>query len=276
MAQHNGLALPPRATPVITRLVDHYRSQRELAWMYGQGSVFSGLRNDSDLDLILVWDQMPAADTLPDQLTDRWIPHGDIALEKATIDGYDVDLMHVLRPQLEDWINQVRRGDGWAEPAWPQPIHVAAGLAEGVILLDGRGDGAAHQLQVHHPSPLLVHAVTDQLRSSISGYIGELREAAAHQHRWLYTSLASQLLRTIYLAWFLIEGHYPPFPKYLRQWFVRFNMNTMVRQLEHDYWTAPTDPDRAEAMAELAKAVMTLAEQKPSQESSPSSGQARS
>jgi hypothetical protein len=67
MAQRNELALPEGAGPVITRLVHHYRRQPELAWMYGHGSVFSGLRNDSDLDLILVWDQMPAAETLPDR-----------------------------------------------------------------------------------------------------------------------------------------------------------------------------------------------------------------
>lgn len=199
-------------------------------------------------------------------MTDRWIPHGAIALEKATIDGYDVDLMHVPRPEFTDWIEQVRRGEGWARQSWPQPIHVAAGFAEGIFLLDDRGEGAACQLQVQRPSATLVQAVTDHLRSSLPGYIGELREAAAQQHRWLYTSLASQLHRTIYLAWFLAEGHYPPFPKYLRQWFDRFNMNTKVRQLEDHYWAAPSDPGRAEAMAELAEAVVTLAKRKLSQE----------
>ncbi|SDS12693.1 hypothetical protein [Microlunatus soli] len=272
MAQRNELSVPDRAVPVVTQLADHYRRRPELGWMYGQGSVFSGLRDDSDLDLILVWEQMPTTATLPHQLTSRWIPHGNMSLEKATIDACDVDLMHVPRPEFENWLEQVRRGDGWTGHAWPQPIHVAAGRAEAVMLLDDRGDGAAHQLQVQRPSSALVEAVTDQLRSSLPGYVRELREAAAQRHRWLYTSLASQLHRTIYLAWFLAEGHYPPFPKYLPQWFDRLNMNTTLRRLEDDYWSAPSDPDRADAIAELAEAVVTLAEQKLIQAPSPFSG----
>lgn len=39
MAQRNDLALPDGATPVITRLVEHYQRQPGLVWMYGQGSV---------------------------------------------------------------------------------------------------------------------------------------------------------------------------------------------------------------------------------------------
>jgi len=65
--------------------------------MYGQCSVFTRIRDDSDLDLILVWDELPPTATLTGKLTSEFMPHEDVVLEKATLDAYDVDLMHVPR-----------------------------------------------------------------------------------------------------------------------------------------------------------------------------------
>jgi hypothetical protein len=87
---------------VLERLVDHYRRADGLSWMYGQGSVIRGLADDSDLDLILVWnDDALNRSTLPGQ--SKLTLHGQLALEQSNIDGYDLDLMHVPRRTFETW-----------------------------------------------------------------------------------------------------------------------------------------------------------------------------
>lgn len=260
MVRRDEVVLPSGATAVVEQLLAHFGDRPGLAWMYGQGSVFTRIRDDSDLDVILVWAQLPTAATLPETFTSRFAAHEDIALEKSRIEGYEVDLMHVPRRVFDDWVTRLDQGDGWSGNPWPDPIHVAAGLAEGVMLLDCRGDGAAYQRQLQTPSPILVRRVTDQLGLSVPGYLEELRRSAARGHRWLFASLSGQLHRLIYLTWFLAEGHFPPFPKYLPEWFARFDMDIEIRHLEEECWAAATDPDEVEAIARLAHAVLDLAE----------------
>jgi hypothetical protein len=47
----------PSVALAVERLVDHYRRTDDLSWMYGQGSVFTGVTEDSDLDFILIWEK---------------------------------------------------------------------------------------------------------------------------------------------------------------------------------------------------------------------------
>lgn len=263
MVHRDEIALRRGAAAVVAQLLTHFGDQPGLAWMYGQGSVFTRIRDDTDLDLILVWDQLPTAATLTGTVTSRFTAHEGIALEKATMDDHEVDLMHVPRQLLDEWIAELDRGDGWSGNAWPRPIHVAAGLAESVMLLDRRGEGTSRRLRVQSPSPILLRRVTAELGSSLSGFLNELHRSAARGHRWLYASLSGQLHRLIYLTWFLAEGHYPPFPKYLPHWFARFQMDTDIQRLEEDSWTAGSDADQATAMKRLAYAVLNLAGRSP-------------
>jgi hypothetical protein len=145
-------------------LVDHYRrtDTGDLSWMYGQGSVITGLTDDSDLDLILIWDEdVPKVSTLPG--SSNLAAHGRLALEQSNLDCYDVDLMHVPRRTFESWM-------------------------------------------------------------------GEL------------------------------EGHYPPFPKYLPQWYERFGMNSDIRGLEMTYWATRDPAEGTAALESVAAAVLNLPE----------------
>jgi hypothetical protein len=221
--------------------------------MHGQGSVITGLSEDSDLDLILVWERdVPSTSTLPGATVTS---HGELLLEQARLDGYDVDLMHIPRLTFEGWLRELEQGEGWSDTAWPSPIYVAAGLAEGKLLLDPTGHGAAERSRVQVPPAALVARVRDQLEAAAPGFVKEMRSAADKDHHWLHASLAVQLHKLIYTTWFLVEGHYPPFPKYLPQWYERFDMNSHVRSLEVAYWTAS---DQTTALEALAAAVLDL------------------
>ena len=221
--------------------------------MYGQGSVITGLSEDSDLDLILVWEEdVPSAPTLPDATATS---QGELLLEQSRLDGYDIDLMHIPRLTFDGWLSELEQGEGWSDTAWPSPIYVAAGLAEAKLLLDPTGHGAAERSRVQVPAAALVARVRNQLEAAAPGFIKELRSAAEKEHRWLHASLAVQLHKLTYTAWFLVEGHYPPFPKYLPQWCERYGMNSHVRSLEAAYWTAP---DPTTALEALVAAVLDL------------------
>jgi len=250
-----------RHPAALARLVDHYgrTASADLCWMYGQGSVMAGLTEDSDLDLILVWvTDIPSAPTLPGQssLTE----HAGLALEQSHIDGYDVDVMHVPRSALEDWMSELERGDGWTGSAWPLPIYVAAGLAESELLLDPTGLGMEYRSRVQVPAARLVSSVRHHLEATLPGYVKELDRAGERQNRWLHAHLAVELHKLIYTAWFLFERHYPPFPKYLPQWYERFGMDSGIRRLEATYWAARDPAEETTALESLAAAVLNLPE----------------
>ncbi len=250
------------------RLVDHYRRTDDLCWMYGQGSVFMGVTEDSDLDFILIWEKAaPDASTLPGR--SNLTSHGPLALEQSTVDGYDVDLMHVPRRTFENWMDELEQGDGWAGTAWPLPIHVAAGLAESELLLDPTGLGTEHRSRVQTPAAPLVATVRHHLKATASGFIKELYRSAERDNPWLHAHLAVQLHKLIYTAWFLLEGHYPPFPKYLPHWYDRFAMNTHIRALEAATWTTPNPTAQTTALNALTTAVLNLPERQAAREDGP-------
>ncbi|MEU4294160.1 hypothetical protein AB0E63_38575 [Kribbella sp. NPDC026596] len=244
---------------VVERLVDHYHRTHadDLSWMYGQGSVITGLADESDLDLILIWNtDVPSAPTLPGQ--SNVTVHGRLALEQSNVDGYDVDLMHVPRRTFENWISELERGDGWAGAAWPLPVYVAAGLAESELLLDQTGVGTEYRSRVQIPAAPLVAKVRHQLEIAVPGFIKELSRAADRDNRWLHADLAVQLHKLVYTAWFLFEGHYPPFPKYLPQWYERFGMDREIQRLEATFWAARDPAESTAALESLAAAVLNL------------------
>jgi len=244
---------------VVERLVDHYRRAADLDWMYGQGSVITGLTDNSNLDLILIWDKdVPTASTLFGP--SKFIRHGQLALEQSAVDGHDVDLMHVPRCTFEDWMNELEQGDGWEDTAWPLPIYVAAGLATSELLLDPTGLGAEHRSRVQTPAAPLVAKVRRQLTAAAPDLVKELHRSAERENRWLHAHLAVQLHKLIYTAWFLFEGHYPPFPKYLPQWYERFGMNSEIQGLEATYWSTSDTVERSAALKSLAAAVLDLPE----------------
>jgi hypothetical protein len=244
------------AQRVVEQVADRFGRQEALAWLYGQGSVITGFSTDSDLDFVAVWHRMPTAAVMPGG--SGFARHGELALEQLRMGGYDVDVQHVPSAMFEQWIEAVGRGEGWSGEQWPMPSHVAAGLAEGLLVVDSSGAGAELQAQLQQPEPVLVEAVVGQLSAAAPGLLSEMERASSRHDLWLHDLLAVQLHKMIYTAWFLIEGHYPPFPKHLCNWYQRFGMDDRVRQLEERYWATTDQRDRRSALAELTSTVLAL------------------
>jgi hypothetical protein len=254
--EHRLGDLPLAARPVVGELADVWARTGGLSWAYGQGSVFSGFTAESDLDFIVIWDRMPEMATAP--VDSSFAPHRDLTMEQCRMGGYDIDIQHVSRRVFDEWVGQLGRGEGWSGDQWPMPVHVAAGLAHGLLLCDPRGAGTQLQARLQTPEPQLVEAVAQRLARAAPAFVKELTRARTRADLWLHDLLAVRWHKLIYTAWFLAEGHYPPFPKHLGQWMERLGMNEHARRLETYYWAAPDDEGRDAALADLAASVAQL------------------
>lgn len=136
------------------------------------------------------------------------------------------------------------------------PIHAAAGLAHGMVLLDPDGEGARVQSRLRQPPPSLVVAVRAQLAAMVPDYVDELERCTARGDHWLHQNLSGQLLKVVYIGWFLAEGHLPPFPKRLPAWFARLGMDPAVVELERACWAAGSMTSSTDAVAALAELVL--------------------
>ncbi|WP_114558173.1 hypothetical protein [Desertihabitans aurantiacus] len=184
--------------------------------------------------------------------------HAELLFEKGDAAGFELDVQHVPRETFDGWLEQLDRGLGWAGEQWPTPIHVAAGLAQGVLLVDPAGEGEVIQQRLREPAPRLVQVVLEQLDARTPSFLTELQKAHDAGNLWLHDSLAVELHRLVYIAWFLAEGHHPPFLKHLPQWFETLDLNPDIQHLEATYWAVGDRGARRGALRELALAVLQL------------------
>ncbi|GHO84709.1 hypothetical protein [Dictyobacter formicarum] len=103
------------------KVITEYSRIGDLAFGYGQGSVFAGFSRDSDLDINLVWER-----ACPPQLSERPVAllcdserepvqfdEASLALDKLWVDGRQVDVVHHTGKTFNNWLEQIRHGDGW-------------------------------------------------------------------------------------------------------------------------------------------------------------------
>jgi hypothetical protein len=251
--------LPEPTEQVVRTIIENYRNTSGLSWIHGQGSVFSRFTDDSDLDFIVGWDtELPDRPSLPAELGSRITTHGSVVLEQASVNGYDLDVMHLPRAWFEDWLGQLDAGQGWQGTEWPLPIYAASGLAHGAILLDPTGVAERAQDRLQHPPPRLVASVHDQLGTTLPPALAELQGCARRGDHWLHRNLTVQLLKIIYTGWFLAEGHLPPFPKRLSAWYERLGLDPAVIRLESACWQSSSLDATTSSVAAFGHRVLAL------------------
>lgn len=250
----------PRWVPEIAEtVVAVYESVPHLAWIHGQGSVFCGFSQDSDLDLIAVWDgPLPAVGSGLSSGFER-TASGQMVLEQGLIADRQVDVLHIPLSTFEGWAVAVADGRGWQQPMeWPLPLHAIAGFVYGVTLCEPHGLAARAARRSAGPSATLVDSLTLSLGEQLPVFVAELRRCADQGHSWLHGHLASQILRQIYLTWFAREGRYCPFLKHLPGWFRRFRFEPDLVALEHRLWATATTSPRTDHIERLGTLVLNL------------------
>jgi hypothetical protein len=237
-----------------------------LSFCYGQGSVFSGLTMDSDLDIVMVWDRdVPPADQRPARRLNDGAAEpiqfdlARSALDKLQVGGWPVDVAHFSRAEFDGWLRDVRSGGGWQDPAWPLPLFAVSGFAYGLMLsdVDGHARRALDELR-QFPQPL-VDRTRDALRTEWPSFDAELAACARRGDGWLFHDLMSTLLRHTYITWFAAHHVYCPHPKRLGQWIARFAMEADIATLERGIWQDTSLTERRTRLTATVTAVLNTA-----------------
>lgn len=251
---------------ITDKVIAEYRRIGGFAFSYGQGSVFAGFSQDSDLDINLVWER-----ACPPQRSERPVvllcdsghepvqfDEASLALDKLWVDGRQVDVIHHSRKTFDHWLEHSHRGDGWQESVWPLPLFAVSGFFYGVLLDDAHGDGAlAHAALALFPDAL-IHKTHEALARNFPFYQGELAACVRRGDGWLFHELLCKLLRDAYITWFAAERRYCPHMKRLHCWIERFNMDEEIAGMERRIWQVPDLEPKLQLVATMVKKVLQM------------------
>lgn len=253
------------------KVITEYRRIGDLAFAYGQGSVFAGFSQDSDLDINLIWEQ-----TFPPQRSVRPVAllcdlqhepiqfdEPSLALDKLWVDGRQVDVLHHSRKTFDHWLEQVRCGDGWQESVWPLPLFSVAGFFYGVLLDDDHGYGSRAHTALSTFPEALIRKTHETLARNFTFYQDELTACVRRDDGWLFHDLLGKLLRDSYIAWFAAEHRYCPHLKRLHHWIERFNMNAQIAEMEQKIWQAPALASKLQLTTEIVEKILNETETAP-------------
>lgn len=137
-------------------------------------------------------------------------------------------------------------------------LYSASGLAHGTVLYDPNGLATNLQQRLQQPSPALRASTRDALTAALPIYLAELNKCADRDDHWLHRHLSAQLLNTTYTAWFVAEGHLPPFPKLLPSWYQRLGIDLELIELERQHWIADSLTASTSTLESLCRAVLQL------------------
>lgn len=235
-----------RPEEVARRVVAAHGGVGELAFCYGQGSVFSGLVADSDLDIVLVWDG-----AVP-----REVERVRSGLDAAGLGGWPVDVVHFPRAVFEGWLRDVAAGEGWREAVWPLPLFAVAGFAYGVVVDDPRGYAGRALAATRVFPPALAERSREALRAEWPSYDRELGGCVRRGDGWLFHELLCRVVRDAYVAWFAAHERYCPHPKRIGQWAQRFGMGPGIAELDGRMWRTAALGERHALVAEMIGAVL--------------------
>jgi hypothetical protein len=242
---------------LVERLIPAYASAGDLAFAYAQGSLVEGLAESADLDLVLVWDTSPPPKEQrpPEGLADpspmpTVFEELGFVLDRFWLDGQQIDAKHVTTAEVDAWVGAVEAGGG--RHGYPMPVVWVHGLVNAVVLSDDRGVADELRRRLQHVPLALRSQASDAAVKAQSAYPGELTAAAERGDGLLFHSLATEYLRTLFIAWFADNDVYWPHEKRLStrlRWMERDDL----ADLEKSVWTAENLVARLAAINRLSE-----------------------
>jgi Domain of unknown function (DUF4037) len=252
------------ALETATRVTAAYRQLPGVAFAYGQGPVVAGFTNDSDLDLIVIWDGEPPknrAHALADLHNGPGKPlqydYPGFALDRFWVNGEQIEVFHKTHETFVGWIRDIRSGWGWEDTDLSMPLYSVAGFAYGRVFSDD-GRAAAARTDLTSFPPLLIERSRAVLEAELPSYERDLAGAARRNDGLLFHELLTRVLRHALVAWFSAEHRYCPHPKWLQHWVTRFGMDTRIAGFERSLWLPVTLDRRRETFLAMAERILTL------------------
>ncbi|REF37131.1 DUF4037 domain-containing protein [Thermasporomyces composti] len=252
------------ALEIAMRVTKAYRQLPGMAFAYGQGPVVAGFTNDSDLDIVIVWDgRTPKnrTEALKELHNGPGKPiqydYPTYSLDRFWLNGEQVEVCHKTHEVFGRWIRDVRAGWGWEDSDASMPLYAVAGFAYGRVFADD-GRAAAARNELTQFPPLLKERSHAILAGELPSYDRDLAACARRGDGLLFHEMLSRVLRHALVAWFAAENRYCPHPKWLQHWIARFGMDPRIAGLERSLWGPISLERRREIFVAMAERILAL------------------
>lgn len=251
---------------LLTRGLPEYAALGTLAWAHAQGSLVLGYTEESDLDVILVWDatDVPAGrETLVARLDERErvfpeaIDYRDIHLDRFVVGGQEYELAHYTLARFEQIMESVRTGADLPGREIVNPQALAGAFREAVFLVDARGAGQRLR-EALRPFPEHLKAGTlTAARNNRERRMNELRTHARRGDWFPFNSALASATRTVLQALFAQREVFWTGDKWRRAAMLRYGFEPHLIDVYDRLWSPTAPPEvRLAALDELTDAAL--------------------
>lgn len=264
---------------LVTRVLTEYAGLGTLAWAHVQGSLVLGYTQESDLDVILVWDatEVPTGrECVVARLDERTreqpevIDYRDIHIDRFVVGGQEYELAHYTLARFAQIMESVRTGSDLPGREIVNPLALAAAFREAVFLADPRGSGRrARERLREFPGYLKTRAV-QAARNNRERRMNELRTHARRGDWFPFYGALTSATRTVLQAIFARAEVYWTGDKWRRAAMLRYGFEPRIVAAYDRLW-APEAPAerRLTALDELTDIAVAEPPLAPAQQPEP-------
>jgi hypothetical protein len=249
------------------QVLPQYAQLGKLAFAYLQGSLVNGYTDQSDLDIVMVWDQpevpgSPAREEIVVRLDERKltppfvVDYRDVHLEQWVIAGQECSVGHWSLVRFEPLVQSVLAGRWDTADGVLNSLVAVSGFYSGKLLLDSAHRARRLKAELVR-FPVALKAETARVaRVRQTAYLADLRKFADRADWFMFHSVLVEAVRTALQALFAAHEVYYPGDKWLRLAIARFGLEPRILDLFDQLWQSQADPtgriDATEQLLSLA------------------------
>ncbi|GEM_PF-6360607 len=221
-----SLDLDPHRARLLERVLPAYEQLGTLAFAYWQGSLVSGYTDQSDLDVILVWDT-PDAPTGREGVVATLDEEGrqppfvvdymDVHLDRFVMAQQEYNVGHWSLPASRDAVQTVLTGRERPGPGVLHALTAVSGFWSGQLLFDPAQEGVALHRALRAFPLVLQEQSIHVVRNHRAAYLADVRKFAERRDWFMFHSVLVTAVRASLQALFAAHRVYYPGDKWLRE-----------------------------------------------------------
>ncbi len=265
---------------VVSGVLPEYAALGTLAWAHAQGSLVLGYTDQSDLDVILVWDavEVPTGrESLVGRLDEREreqpevVDYRDVHIDRFVIGGQEYELAHYTLARFGQITESVRTGSELPGREIVNPLALAAAFREAVFLGDPQERGRRLQETLREFPGYLKTRGTQAARNNRERRMTELRTHARRGDWFPFYSALAGATRTVLQALFAQRQVYWTGDKWRRAAMLRYGFEPHIVDAYDRLWSLDSSPERRlAALDELTDIAVAEVPHSPADQQEPS------
>lgn len=258
---------------LVSHVLPEYAPLGALAWAHVQGSLVLGYTEESDLDVILVWDapDVPTGrEPLVARLDERErefpevIDYRDIHIDRFVLRGQEYELAHYTRERFEQTMQSVRTGSDLPGREIVNSQALAGAFREAVFVVDPRGVGQRLQETLREFPEHLKAGTRLTASNNRERRMNELRTHARRGDWFPFNSALASATRTVLQALFAQREVYWTGDKWRRAAMLRYAFEPHLIDAYDRLWSPGALPEsRLAALDDLTDAALAEAPRGP-------------